>query len=130
MNRWPKQFLRYVAAPLAIVLFLFLIWEGLNGWGFWGMTTAIGLLLVLAAMLYLKRMEIVSEEDVKRRIRTEFPVESQLQVLEVYRHLKVKELEGLFPKILDDAKGEPNKVSSLANLAESAGWKAFLESHW
>ena len=43
---------------------------------------------------------------------------------------RTKELEGLFLKILDDARGDVEQVKKLAALAESVGWKAFLENKW
>ena len=95
-----------------------------------GIIASIALLLVVGAILYLKRMQNVTEKDILRRVRAEYSLESQKQVLEFYRHLKTKELEGLFSKILDDAKGDINKVKKLTNVAESIGWKAFLENEW
>ncbi len=129
-NRWLKRLLGYVGMPLVIVLFLYLIWRGSNGRGFWEVSTGIGLMLVLGTMLYLRHMENISERDITRRIQAEYPPESQPQVFETYEHLKIKELQGLFSKILDDAKGDPNQVRKLASVAESVGWKAFLENHW
>lgn len=95
-----------------------------------GIIASIALLLVVGAILYLKRMQNVTEKDILRRVRAEYSLECQKQVLEFYRHLKTKELEGLFSKILDDAKGDINKVKKLTNVAESIGWKAFLENEW
>jgi hypothetical protein len=42
----------------------------------------------------------------------------------------MKELEYLFAKVLDDAKGDMREVKKLAAVAESIGWKAFLENRW
>ena len=95
-----------------------------------GIIASIALLLVVGAILYLKRMQNVTEKDILRRVRAEYSLESQKQVLEFYRHLKTKELEGLFSKILDDSKGDINKVKKLTNVAENVGWKAFLENDW
>lgn len=86
----------------------------LAGWAFW----------------YLKQMEGVSEEDITRRIRAEYPAESRPQVLEVYKHLKAKELDGLFGKILDESKGDVKRVIKLADVAENVGWQAFLNNHY
>ena len=94
------------------------------------MVTAIGLLLVVEAMLYLKQMENTAEKNVVQRIRAEYAPESHSEVFELYEHLKMKELEGLFLKILDDAKGDATKVKKLVSLAESMGWQAFLENRW
>ena len=126
----PKRLLGSVGILLVITLFLSLWWDIPNGLDGSEMFTAIGLLLVLGVIVYFKRMENVSENAVSKRIRTEYPAESQPQVFEIYQHLKRKELEGLFLKILEDANGDLSKVKSLASLAESVGWKAFLENHW
>ena len=123
-NRVPKKLLNTVGVLLVIVLIgsLFL--------GNSGVFTAVGLLLVVLAMLYLKQMEDVSEQTVAQRIKAEYPSEIQAQVFEVYNHMKIKELEGLFLKVLDDSHGDINKVRKLASIAESVGWRAFLENHW
>lgn len=123
-NRVPKKLLNTVGVLLVIVLIgsLFL--------GNSGVFTAVGLLLVVLAMLYLKQMEDVSEQTVAQRIKAEYPSEIQAQVFEVYNHMKIKELEGLFLKVLDDSHGDINKVKKLASIAESVGWRAFLENHW
>ena len=92
--------------------------------------TAIGLLLVLGVIVYFKRKENVSENAVSKRIRAEYPADSQPQVYEIYEQLKSKELGGLFLKILEDAHGDVTQVKSLAKLAESVGRRAFLENHW
>jgi len=76
-----------------------------NGWGGGGICAGIGLILVAGAMIYLKRLENISERNIDQRIKAEFSPEAQPQVLKIYEHLKIKELEGLFVKILDDAKG-------------------------
>ena len=81
-------------------------------------------------MLYLRRVEIKAEANVTRRIKAEYSAEIQPQVFEIYERLKLKELEGLFLKILDDSRGDVKKVRELASLVESVGWKAFIENHW
>ena len=129
-NSWSKRLLRYAGVPLVIALILYMIWDAANGWGFWEISAGIGLMLVIGAMLYLKQMENVSEKTVSQRIRAEYSSELQPQVFEIYEHLKIKELEGLFLKILDDANGDLGKVRRLASVAESVGWGAFLENHW
>ena len=129
-NQWPKQLLRYVGLLLVITLVLSLLWDVSNGWGGSEIFTGIGLLMVLGVIVYFRRMENVSENAVSQRIRAEYPSESQPQVFEIYEHLKRKEMEGLFLKILEDANGDVGKVKSLASLAESVGWRAFLENHW
>ena len=94
------------------------------------MFTVLGLLLVLGAMLYLNQMQNTSEKEVSRRIKAEYPAELQPSVFEIYRHLKVRELEGLFLTILDDSKGDLAQVRKLASVAENVGWGAFLETRW
>ncbi len=123
-SRVPKRPLKYVGVFLVIVLVgsLFL--------GNSGVFTAVGLLLIVGAMLYLKQMEDISERTVAQRIKAEYPPETQVQVFEIYEHMKIKELEGLFLKVLEDSHGDINKVKNLASLAESVGWRAFIENHW
>ena len=94
------------------------------------MFTALSLLLMIGAMLYLRQMQNISEKAVSQRIRAEYPSELQPNVFEIYRHLKSREIEGLFLKILDDSKGDLNLVKMLASVAENVGWQAFLENKW
>jgi hypothetical protein len=129
-SSWSKKLPRYVGVPLAVALVLYLVWDGSNGWGGSEIITGIGLVLVIGAIYYLKQMEEKSEKDITQRIKAEYPSEFQPQVFEIYEHLKIKELEGLFLKILDDANGDFNEVKKLAGIAESVGWRAFLENHW
>jgi hypothetical protein len=125
-----KRLLRYVSVPLVVVLVLYMVWGFINGRGLGNVCAGISLLLAIGAILYLKQMENRAEKNVAQRIRAEFSPESQAQVFEIYEHLKLKELEGLFLKILDDANGDVIKVKNLATVAESVGWKAFLENRW
>jgi hypothetical protein len=81
-------------------------------------------------MGYIRRVDVNADRNMVKRIRAEYPSESQPQVFEIYNHLKTKELEHLFSKVLDDAKGDLNQVKKLAGIAENVGWKAFLENHW
>ena len=127
---WSRRLLKYVGFPLVAVLVLYIIWDGSNGWGGAEIFTGIGLLLVAGAMIYLKQLENISEKNIAQRIRAEYPSESQPQVFKIYEHLKTKELEGLFLKMLDDAHGDLNEVKKFASIAESVGWKAFLENRW
>jgi hypothetical protein len=129
-SQWSKRWLGHFGILLMITLVLSLWWDISNGLGASEVFTAIGLLMVLGLIIYFKRMENVSENAVSRRIKAEYPAESQPQVFEIYEHLRRKEIEGLFLKILEDAHGDLSKVKSLANLAESVGWKAFIENHW
>lgn len=127
---WSKRIVGIVGILLAATLILSLLWDGSNGWGGSDIFTAIGLLLVFGAMFYMWQMQNISEKTVSQRIRAEYPSELQPMVLEVYRHLKVKELDGLFLKILDDSKGDLNQVKKLASVAENVGWHSFLENKW
>ena len=129
-NGWSKRSLKFLGLLLAVALVIYLLWDGSNGWGGSEIFTGIALALVLGAMYYIKQMENKADKNITERIKAEYPSESQEQVLEIYQHLKIKELEGLFLKILDDANGDSSKVKKLANVAESVGWKAFLENHW
>ena len=123
-TRWSKRLLNYVGILLVIVLVVSLLLGNSE------IFTGIGLILVIGAMLYLKQMENVSEKAVSQKIKAEYSSELQPRVFEIYEHLKIKELEGLFLKILDDAKGDLNQVKKLAAVAEGVGWKAFLENRW
>jgi len=132
MNKsiWSRRYLRYIGVPLIIVLVLYLFWGGASGFGGGEICAGISLILAVGAMIYLKRLENIAEHNLTQRIRTEYPSESQSQVFEIYQHLKTKELEGLFQKILDDARGDINEVKKYATLAESIGWKDFLENRF
>jgi len=123
-SRLPKKLPRTVAVLLVIALVISLLLGNSE------VCTGIGLLLVAGAMLYLKQMENVSERTVAQRIKAEYPSEIQPQVFGIYEHMKIKEFEGLFLKILDDSNGDVKKVEKLASIAESVGWRAFLENHW
>lgn len=112
------------------VLILSLAWDSSNGFGGSEIFTGIALLLVVGAILYLFRMENISEREVLLRIRGEFSPEAQAEALKSYQHLKTKELEGLFTKILDEANGDLGKVKQLSSVAESVGWKAFINNHY
>jgi hypothetical protein len=115
---------------LVVVLIAYLVWSGANGWGGADIIASIGLALAIGALVYLKQLENISEKTIAQRIRAEYPSASQPQVFEIYKHLKIKELEGLFLKILDDAHGDLHQVKKLASVAESVGWRAFLENDW
>jgi len=125
-----KRVLGILGILLAVTLILSLLWDGLNGWEGSDIFTAIGLLLVFGAMFYLWQMQNISEKTVSQRVKAEYPSELRPKVLEIYRHLKVMELDGLFLKILDDSKGDLNQVKKLASVAENVGWQAFLENKW
>ena len=127
---WSRRVLGILGILLAVTLILSLLWDGSNGWGVSDMFTSFGLLLVFGAMLYLWQLQNIAEKSVSQRIKSEYPSELRPKVIEIYRHLKVKELDGLFPKILDDSKGDLNQVKKLASVAENVGWRAFLENKW
>ncbi len=132
MNRsiWSKWLLKYAAIPVALILGLFLGWAILKGPQGADICAGVCLLLFIAIMIDLKRSEIRADNEVTRRIRAEYPAESQPKVFELYDRLKAKELEYLFLKVLDDAQGDLNEAKKLSGLAESVGWKAFLENRW
>jgi hypothetical protein len=127
---WSKRSLRFLGILLAIGLVAYLLWDGSNGLGSSDVATGIILMMILGALYYLQRTDIILERGITQRIRAEYPTESQSQVFGIYKHLKAKELEYLFVKILDDAKGDLSQVKKLSGLAESMGPKAFLENHW
>ena len=123
-SRMSKKWLNVLGILLTVALVISLLLGSSEAF------TGIGLLLVAIAMLYLKYQENISENEVARKIKAEYPAESQQRVREIYEHMKIKEMEGLFQKILDDSKVDVQKVERLANVAENVGWKAFLENHW
>ena len=129
-SNWSQRILKYAGVGIVIALVLSLVVDSSNGLGGSEIFTGIALLLAFVAILYLKNLGDVTEREVARRVRAEYSKEIQPQVFEIYRHLKTRELEGLFTKILDDANGNADKVKKLASVAESVGWKAFIESQW
>jgi hypothetical protein len=132
MNKsgWSKRSLKFLGILLAISLVIYLLWDGSDGWGSSDIVAGLSLLLTIGAIIYQQQIDNKAERAVAQRIKTEYPSESQQQVFDIYRHLKTKELEGLFLKMLDDAKGDVNAIKKFAALAESIGWRAFLENHW
>ncbi len=132
MNKliWSKRLLKYAAILAGAAVVLHLVWVGLQGLGSANICAGIGLLLFIVAMLDLKQSDTRADQGVLHRIRAEYSAESQHQVLALYDRLKAKELEYLFIKVLDDAKGNVNEAKKLTGLAESIGWKAFLENRW
>lgn len=87
-------------------------------------------MLFAAVMLYFRQLDVKADREIAQRIKAEFSAESQAEVSDIYYGLKVKELEYLFGKVLDDAHGDIGEVRKLAALAQSIGWKAFLENRW
>ena len=126
-SQWSKRLPIYVAGLGLSALLVFMLLSS-NGSG--EVCAGLGLLLAAGALLYLKQMENVTTKSVAQKIRTDYSPEIQPQVFEIYEHLRSKELEGLFLKILDDARGDVEQVKKLAALAESVGWKAFLGNKW
>jgi hypothetical protein len=125
-----KRLVKYLGIPLIVVLAIYLATGGVRGWGSDDVFAGIGLALVIGAMIYLKRLDDKADQEIAQRIKAEYPTEAQPQVFQEYKHLKTKELEYLFAKILDEAKGNFNEVKKFTALAESVGWKAFLENRW
>ena len=125
-----RRLLRYGGIAVVVALALYLLWVGLHGVGSAEILAGICLVLLIGGMIYLRQSDVRADANIARRIRAEYSSEAQPQVFAIYQHLKTKELEYLFLKILDDAKGDLKEVTKLAGVAESAGWKAFLENHW
>jgi hypothetical protein len=129
-NIWSKIILRYGGIALIIAVVLYIGWIGWNGWVTSSICAGIGLVLFAAAVFYYRQLDVKADREIAQRIKNEFPVESQSEVFGLYHGLKMKELEYLFAKVLDDAKGDMREVRKLTALAESLGWKAFLENRW
>lgn len=125
-----KRLTMYVAVPALIALVLYIMWAARGGLGGQQLCAGMGIALVLAAMLYLWLPQLKAEKTIAGRIRAEYPSESQPRVLAAYNRLKSKELDYVFTKVLDDAKGSPAEVEKLCGIAESTGPKAFLEDQW
>jgi len=120
----------YAGVGIIVALVISLIQSSSHGLRGSDIFSGIALLLALGAILYLRNMQAFSEREIWQRITKEYSPAERSQILEAYRHLKVKELEGLFLKILDDANGDSHKVMKLTSIAENIGWAGFLENHW
>lgn len=129
-SAWSKWLLKYAAIPGIVILALCFVWAVLSGSRGPDIVAGAGLLLFAIYMIGLRRSETRADRNIAQRIRTEYSVEEQPQVFELYDRLKAKELEYLFQKVLDDARGNLAEVRKLTGLAESVGWKAFLENRW
>lgn len=127
---WSRRLLKYAAIPVIVLLALYLAWALFRGPQGADIIAGVALLLFIAYMINVRRSEAKADQAIAERIRAEYPPESQPELFELYDRLKVKELEYLFEKVLDDAHGILPEARKLAGLAESIGWKAFLESHW
>ncbi len=127
---WSKRLLKYAAIPVVGLLILLVGWTVLNGPRGADICAGIALLLFILYMVNLKRSETRADRNIAQRIRTEYSAGDQPQVLDLYERLKAKELEYLFLKVLDDARGNLDEAKKLAGLAETIGWKSFLEDRW
>ncbi len=127
---WFKRLLKYAAIPIGLLLAIFTAWAFMSGPRGADICGGVTLLLFVAYMINLHRSQARADREIAQRIRAEYPAELQPQLFEMYDRLKTKELEYLFPKVLDDARGNLKEAGKLAGLAESIGWKAFLENRW
>lgn len=125
-----RELISYAGLGIIITLVISLLLSTSDGLRGSDIFSGIALFLALGAMLYLRNLQAVSEREVRQRIAKEFSTAEQPLVFESYRHLKARELEGLFLKILDDAQGDLSKVRKLASIAESTSWTSFLEGRW
>ncbi len=133
----PRRILKYggIALIIAAVVYVaalvvYSFWIDWRGWVTSSICSGVGIVLFAAALFYLRRMDIKADQQIAQRIKAEFPPEAQSEVADLYYGLKMKELEYLFAKVLDDAQGDVKEVRKLSALAASIGWKAFLENRW
>ncbi len=129
-NIWSKRLLRFAAVPAVVLLVLYLTWAFLRGPRSSDIVAGMALLIFAALVINFRQAEIRADREIAQRIRTEFTAEDQPDILALYNRLKAKELEGLFQKVLDDAHGDLAQAQKLTGLAESMGWRAFLENRW
>ncbi len=127
---WSKRLLKYAAVPVAALLILLVGWTALNGPRGADICAGIALLLFILYMVNLKRSDARADQNIAQRIRAEYSGGDQSQMFELYDRLKAKELEYLFLKVLDDARGNLAEAKKLTGLAETIGWQAFLENRW
>lgn len=127
---WSRRLLKYAALPLGTALVLYVAWVALQGLGTANICAGIGLLLFMVYMVNLKRAENRTDRNFAQRIRAESAADDQPELFELYDRLKAKELEYLFEKVLDDAKGDLIEARKLSGLAQNIGWKAFLDTRW
>jgi hypothetical protein len=125
-----KRNLRYGGIALIIAVVLYIGWIGWRGWATSSMCAGLALVLYAAAMFYFWQLDVKADREIAQRIKAEFPPESQSEVFDIYYGLKMKELEYLFLKVLDDSQGDIGEVRKPAALAQNIGWKAFLETRW
>ena len=129
-NMGSRRLVRYAAVAVMVLLVIYLIWAFLRGPRSADIIAGAALLLFAALVFNFRSAEIRADRAIAQRVRTEFSAEDQPRVLELYERLKAKELEPLFQKVLDDAHGDLQQVQKLSGLAESLGWRAFLENRW
>ncbi len=129
-NIWSKRLVRYAAIPVVVLLVIYLAWAFLRGPRSSDIVAGVALLVFAALVISFRRAEITADREIAARIRSEFTAADQPDVLALYNRLKAKELEGLFQKVLDDAHGDLAQVQKLTGLAESVGWRPFLENRW
>ncbi len=127
---WLTRGLRYAGIAFILAAILYLGWVGGRSWITSSICAGVGLLLFAASMLHFRQLDAAADREIAQRIKAEFPPEHQAEVDDIYYGLKLRELEYLFTKVLDDAHGDIREVRKLAALAQSVGWKAFLENRW
>ncbi len=127
---WSKRLLRFAAVPVVVLLVVYLAWAFLRGPRSSDIVAGMALLIFAALVINFRQAEVRADREIAQRIRTEFAAADQPDVLALYNRLKAKELEGLFQKVLDDAHGDLPQAQKLTGLAESMGWRAFLENRW
>src|SRR5512141_1440260 len=129
-GRLSKRMLKYGGIALVLAALVYVSWIGWRSWVTSSICTGVGLLLFGAAMYRFRQQDVRADREIAQRIKAEFPPECQAEVADIYYGMQMKELEYLFGKVLDDAKGDVKEVRKLAALAQSVGWKAFLENRW
>ena len=129
-SNWPKRLGRSAAVAVVVLLVIYLAWAFLRGPRSSDIVAGIALVIFAGLVINLRRAEIRADREIAERIRTEFAAADQPDVLALYNRLKAKELEGLFQKVLDEAHGDLAQAQKLTGLAESVGWRAFLENRW
>ncbi len=127
---WARRLLKYAAVPVIALLAIYAAWAVMRGPQGADIIVGAALLLLIAYLINMARSEARTDRIIALRIRAEYAPESQPELFALYDRLKFKELEYLFEKVLDDAGGSLPEARKLAALAQSIGWRAFLESRW
>jgi hypothetical protein len=125
-----RRMLRYGGIALLILAVLYLGWIGGRSWVASSICAVVSIVLYAAGMLYFRQQDVNADREIAARIKAEFPPDSQAEVDDIYFGMKQRELEYLFGRVLDDANGNVAEVRKLAALAQSIGWKAFIEKRW